>query len=403
MIDEGIFDGDVVVIKKQSVAENGQTVVAIIDDNEATLKKLYKEKTRFRLEPRNQTMLPFFRKEVEIRGVVVQVIRNIQSEEEYKPKQKTKNGFNTIDLFAGVGGIRLGFENAGFKTVFANDFEPHCKDTYDLNFKDSKLIVEDIRKIGIDDLPKFDFLLGGFPCQAFSIAGYRHGFKDKKDRGNLFFDIARIIEARKPGGFLLENVKNLKSHDSGKTFEVIEKTLEDLGYYVKSKVLNTMEYGNVPQNRERIYIVGFKNKNYFKNFEFPKSVKLTKKVTDLLEKNVAKKYYYNDKPLYERLKGSVKEEGKVYQWRRQYVRENKSGVCPTLTANMGTGGHNVPIIKDKKGIRKLTPLECFRLQGFPKDYILPTLADSALYKQAGNSVSVPVIEAVAKQMMKAMD
>lgn len=405
MIDEGIFDGDVVVIKKQSVAENGQTVVAIIDDNEATLKKLYREKSRFRLEARNQTMLPFYRKEVEVRGVVVQVIRNIQPEEEDKPKpkQKTKHGFDTIDLFAGVGGIRLGFENAGFKTVFANDFEPQCKDTYDLNFKDSKLIVEDIRKIGIDDLPKFDFLLGGFPCQAFSIAGYRHGFKDKKDRGNLFFDIARIIEARKPEGFLLENVKNLKSHDSGKTFEVIEKTLEDLGYFVKSKVLNTMEYGNVPQNRERIYIVGFKNKNYFDKFEFPKPVKLKKKVTDLLEKNAPEKYYYNGKPLYDRLKNDVKEEGKVYQWRRQYVRENKSGVCPTLTANMGTGGHNVPIIKDKKGIRKLTPLECFRIQGFPKDYILPTLADSALYKQAGNSVSVPVIEAVAKQMMKAME
>ena len=403
MIDEGIFDGDIVVIKKQSVAENGQTVVAIIDDNEATLKKLYREKTRFRLEPRNQSMLPFYRKEVEVRGVVVQVIRNIQFEEEFKPKQKTKHGFDTIDLFAGVGGIRLGFENAGFKTVFANDYEPQCKDTYDLNFKDSKLIVEDIRKIGIDDLPKFDFLLGGFPCQAFSIAGYRHGFKDKKDRGNLFFDIARIIEARKPEGFLLENVKNLKSHDSGKTFEIIEKTLEDLGYFVKSKVLNTMEYGNVPQNRERIYIVGFKNKHYFENFEFPKLVKLTKKVTDLLEKNVPEKYYYNGKPLYKRLRDFVKEEGKVYQWRRQYVRENKSGVCPTLTANMGTGGHNVPIIKDKKGIRKLTPLECFRIQGFPKDYILPTLADSALYKQAGNSVSVPVIEAVAKQMMKAME
>lgn len=403
MVDEGIFDGDIVVIKKQSVAENGQTVVAIIDDNEATLKKLYREKSRFRLEPRNQSMLPLYRKEVEVRGVVVQVIRNIQLEEKYKKKQKTEHGFNTIDLFAGVGGIRIGFEKAGFKTVFANDFEPQCKETYNLNFKDSKLIVEDIRKIGIDDLPKFDFLLGGFPCQAFSIAGYRHGFKDKKDRGNLFFDIARIIEVRKPEGFLLENVKNLKSHDSGKTFKVIEKTLKDLGYYVKSKVLNTMEYGNIPQNRERIYIVGFKNRNYFENFEFPKPVKLTKKVTDLLEKNVSEKYYYNGKPLYEKLKDSVKEEGKVYQWRRQYVRENKSGVCPTLTANMGTGGHNVPIIKDKKGIRKLTPLECARIQGFPKDYKLPKLADSALYKQFGNSVSVPVVEAVAKQMMKAME
>ncbi|KKS27174.1 MAG: Cytosine-specific methyltransferase [Candidatus Yanofskybacteria bacterium GW2011_GWC2_41_9] len=404
MIDEGIFNGDIVVIKKQSVAENGQTVVAIIDDNEATLKKLYKEKTRFRLEPRNQNMLPFFRKEVEVRGVVVQVIRNISTEEEKKPQKKTKHGFRTIDLFAGVGGIRIGFENAGFKTVFANDFEPQCKETYDLNFKDSKLVVEDIRKIGIDDLPNFDFLLGGFPCQPFSIAGYRQGFNDKKNRGNLFFDIVRIIDARKPEGFLLENVKNLKSHDKGNTFKTIEEMLKTLGYHVKTKVLNSMEYGNVPQNRERVYIVGFKNKDYYEKFRFPEPAKLTTKITDLLEKNVPEKYYYNGKPLFKKLQGNIKEEGKVYQWRRQYVRENKSGVCPTLTANMGTGGHNVPIIKDKRGIRKLTPLECARIQGFPADYKLPHgIADSALYKQFGNSVTVTVVESVAKQMMKAMN
>lgn len=301
----------------------------------------------------------------------------------------------TIDLFAGVGGIRLGFEKAGFKTVFANDFEPKCKDTYDLNFKDSKLFVEDIRKIIIDDLPDFNFLLGGFPCQAFSIAGYRHGFNDKKDRGNLFFDIARIIELRQPTGFMLENVKNLKNHDGGKTFEVILRTLKDLGYYVKEKVLNTMEYGNIPQNRERIYIVGFKSKKHYDKFEFPDPVKLTVKIADLLETEVPEKYYYNDKPLYEKLKNLITNEGQVYQWRRQYVRENKSGVCPTLTANMGTGGHNVPIIKDWRGIRKLTPIECARLQGFPLDYELPQIADSALYKQFGNSVSVPVVEAIA--------
>ncbi|MBU1164567.1 transcriptional repressor LexA [Patescibacteria group bacterium] len=391
MVDEGIFDGDIVVIKKQSVAENGQTVVAIIDDNEATLKKLYREDNRFRLQPANQKLLPIYRKEIEVRGVVVKIIRDIVD-------QTQDIGCRTLDLFAGVGGVRLGFEKAGFKTVFANDFEKQCKETYDLNFKDSKLIVEDIRKIGIDDLPEFDFLLAGFPCQAFSIAGYRHGFKDKKDRGNLFFDIARILEAKKPAGFLLENVKNLKGHDQGKTFDIISKTLKDFGYHIKSKVLNSMEYGNVPQNRERIYIVGFKNKKYFDNFNFPKPKKLSVKVTDLLEKNVNDKYYYNGKPLYTRLKNDIKEEGKVYQWRRKYVRENKKGVCPTLTANMGMGGHNVPIIKDKKGIRKLTPRECARLQGFPKNYKHPVMADSTLYKQFGNSVTVPVVEAVAKQI-----
>lgn len=401
MIDEGIFDGDIVIIKKQSVADNGQTVVAIIDENEATLKKLYREKERFRLEPRNPHMKPLFRTDVEIRGVVVKVISNIQDDPD--TLAKTKHGFRTLDLFAGVGGIRIGFENAGFKTVFANDFEKKCEDTYNLNFKKTKLIVEDIRKIGIDDLPEFDFLLGGFPCQAFSIAGYREGFKDKKERGNLFFDIARIIESKKPEGFLLENVKNLKTHDQGRTFEVIEKTLRDLGYHIHTKVLNTAEYGNVPQNRERIYIVGFKNKNYFDKFEFPKPVKLTKKVADILEKNVPEKYYYNGKTLYEKIKNTITDKNKVYQWRRKYVRENKSGVCPTLTANMGMGGHNVPIIKDGRGIRKLTPLECFRLQGFPEGYKLPDIADSALYKQAGNSVSVPVIEAIAKQMKKAME
>jgi DNA (cytosine-5)-methyltransferase 1 len=404
MIEEGIFDGDIVVIKKQSVAENGQTVVAVIDDNEATLKKIYREKDRYRLQPANQALLPFYRKEVEIRGVVVQIIRDMQSQPKAQPatKKPSKPGFRTLDLFAGVGGIRIGFERNGFETVFANDFEAACKRTYDLNFPTAKLVVEDIRKIGIEDLPEFDFLLGGFPCQAFSIAGYRQGFKDEKGRGNLFFDVARIIEARKPQGFLLENVKNLKAHDGGKTFQIIQDTLEDLGYHIKTKVLNTMEYGNVPQNRERIYIVGFRNKAFAERFEFPEPVKLTVKVSHLLEKNVPEKYYYNGKPLFKKLAKAITEEGKVYQWRRQYVRENKSGVCPTLTANMGMGGHNVPLVKDKKGIRKLTPLECARIQGFPSDYVLPQIADSLLYKQFGNSVSVPVLERIAKQMKLAM-
>lgn len=318
-------------------------------------------------------------------------------------KSDTNKKFRTLDLFAGVGGIRLGFEKAGFTTVFANDFDKYCKDTYDLNFQDSKLFVDDIKNIKTADLPKFDYILGGFPCQAFSIAGYRHGFNDKKGRGNLFFEIARIIEDRKPDGFMLENVKNLKGHDGGKTFEIIMKTLNDLGYYVKSQVLNSMEYGNMPQNRERIYIVGFKNKKQYDNFNFPEPLKLKIKITDLLEKEVDKKYYYNNKPLYEKLKDFVVKEGVVYQWRRQYVRENKSGVCPTLTANMGMGGHNVPIIKDKNGIRKLTPLECFRIQGFPKAYKLPkNISDANLYKQAGNSVTVTTVEAVAKKMMEAI-
>lgn len=397
MIEDGIFNGDVVVIKKQTSAENGQTVVAIIDENEATLKKLYREKNGFRLQPANQTLLPLFRKEVHVRGIVIKIIRN------FSTQTQRINQLKTIDLFAGVGGIRLGFEKAGFETTFANDFEIQCKGTYDLNFDGTKLFIEDIKKINEKKLPDFDFLLGGFPCQAFSIAGNREGFDDKKGRGNLFYDVARILKEKHPMGFMLENVKNLKGHDNGNTFKVILGTLEDLGYHVKFKVLNSMEYGNVPQNRERIYIVGFKDIKHFEKFDFPKQVILTKKISDLLENNVAEKYYYNNKPLYEKLKNDVIDKNTVYQWRRKYVRENKKGVCPTLTANMGMGGHNVPIIRDKKGIRKLTPLECARIQGFPINYKLPkNISDSSLYKQFGNSVTVPVVEAVAKQIKKAI-
>ncbi len=402
MIDEGIFDGDIVIIKHQTSAQNGQTVVAIVDDNKATLKKIYREDNKIRLQPANQTMLPLIRKEVEIRGVVWSVQRNMNSNIDDSVPVITTKKWRTIDLFAGVGGIRLGFEKAGFSTVFANDFEAKCADTYNQNFNTAKLVVEDITKIHAKDIPDCDFVLGGFPCQAFSIAGYRRGFDDDKGRGNLFFDIARIIKEKQPIGFLLENVKNLKSHDGGNTFRIIEQTLADLGYHIKFKVLNSMEYGNVPQNRERIYIVGFKDKSKIEAFEFPKPVPLTKTVKDILEKDVNEKYYYNGKPLYEKIKDDINEEGQVYQWRRKYVRKNKKGVSPTLTANMGMGGHNVPIIFDGKGVRKLTPRECFRLQGFPDSYKLPSISDSALYKQAGNSVSAPVLERIAMQMIKVL-
>lgn len=309
------------------------------------------------------------------------------------------NEFRTLDLFAGVGGVRLGFEKAGFKTIFANDFDKTCKDTYDLNFDEPKLVVEDINKLDIKTIPEFDILLGGFPCQAFSVAGYRKGFKDEKGRGNLFFKIAEILEKRKPEAFFLENVKNLKNHDKGKTFKVIKKTLEDLGYYIKSKVLNSMTHGNIPQNRERIFIVGFLDKKKAEAFDFPNEIHLTKNFREFTANEAENKYYYNDKPLYKKVKNDINSELTVYQWRRKYVRANKKGVVPTLTANMGLGGHNVPIIKNHKGIRKLTPRECFLLQGFPQNFKLPkNLADSKLYHQAGNSVTISVVQRIAENM-----
>lgn len=307
-------------------------------------------------------------------------------------------GLRTIDLFAGVGGIRLGFENAGFNTVFANDANKYCKETYDSNFDNPRLIIKDIWEVDIEDIPEFDILVGGFPCQAFSIAGYRQGFEDERVGGNLFFRIAEIIEKRKPKAFLLENVKNLKSHDKGKTFKIIIKTLEELGYHLKYEVLNGMDYGNIPQNRERIFIVGFLDKSKADSFNFPEKIELSRSFKEFLEGQPSGKYYYNDKPLYPKIKDKISSKDSVYQWRRKYVRENKKGVVPTLTANMGRGGHNVPIIRDRNGIRKLTPKECFLIQGFPKDYKLPRISDSELYHQAGNSVVVPVVQRIAEKM-----
>lgn len=324
-----------------------------------------------------------------------------------------KPPLKTIDLFAGVGGIRLGFEEAGFSSVYANDIDDKCKITYDLNSKTTKLTLKDISKRShreyssvLDDILQLDYdvLLGGFPCQAFSIAGYRQGFQDSKGRGDLFFYIAEIIEKTRPKAFLLENVKNLKNHDNNKTYEIIKETLTSLGYSVQERVMNSMEYGDVPQNRERIYIVGFQSDKYARQFQFPEKIKLETGIKDVLETNVDEYFFYDNKPLWNKISEFPFKENVVYQWRRKYIRENKSNVCPTLTANMGTGGHNVPIIFDGKRVRKLTPRECFRMQGFSDDFKLPdTISRSSLYKQAGNSVSVPVIRRIAQEMKKAMD
>lgn len=311
------------------------------------------------------------------------------------PKNRP-NTLKAIDLFAGIGGIRLGFSQAfkeDIEFVFSSEIDKYAQKTYYVNFKE--IPHGDITKIDEKEIPTHDILLAGFPCQAFSIAGKRLGFEDT--RGTLFFEVARIIKYHKPKVVFLENVKGFVNHDKGNTFKVVKETLEELGYKVFTKVLNAKDFG-VPQNRERIYIVGFLDDV---EFEFPQSFELETKITDVLESKVASKYYYNGKPLFDRIKEDITNENSIYQWRRQYVRENKSAVCPTLTANMGTGGHNVPIIKDKHGIRKLTPRECANFQGFPNNFVLPKdLVDSQLYKQCGNSVVVSVIKHIAKDIKK---
>ncbi len=317
-------------------------------------------------------------------------------------KKDTLEGLTFIDLFAGIGGIRLGFESLGAKCVFSSEFDTNVQKTYEANFWE--IPHWDITKIKEKEIPSHDILLWGFPCQAFSIAGHRKGFEDT--RGTLFFDVARIIKYHKPRAFLLENVKWLINHDKGKTLATILKVLKDLWYHVIYQVLNTMEYTNVPQNRERVIIVGFNIKKVpdYANFKFPQKVTLQKTIKDIIDhdKKDNKYYYWKTHPYYKELVKSIKSADTVYQRRRHYVRENKNNVCPTLTANMGTGWHNVPLIKDKFGIRKLVPRECLRFQWYSEDYILPPLADSKLYYQIWNSVTVPLMKRVAECMAKVL-
>ncbi|NBK96961.1 MAG: DNA (cytosine-5-)-methyltransferase [Erysipelotrichia bacterium] len=321
--------------------------------------------------------------------------------------------FKCASFFAGVGGIDLGFKNIGFETIYANEFDKNAIQTYEYNY-DLKVDHRDIHEV-VNDLnnhidpfkqKKINILLAGFPCQAFSIAGYREGFEDKKGRGGLFFEVMKIIRQMKPEVVFLENVKNLVSHDHGKTYKIIKEALKSERYYIKELVMNSMFYGNVPQNRERIYIVAFKDKKKREQFHFPYPIELEKKLSDVIDfkHKVDERYYYTEKfKHFDEIKDKITSQNTVYQWRRVYVRENKNNVCPTLTANMGTGGHNVPLILTDYGIRKLTPHECFALQGFNDDYKLPPyLAISHLYKQAGNSVSVSVIERIAKEILKVL-
>ena len=314
--------------------------------------------------------------------------------------------FRCASFFAGVGGIDLGFGKAGFDVVYANEICEKASLTFNQNHE-IELDTRDIRNIRSSEIPDFDVMLAGFPCQAFSVAGYRQGFDDEKGRGNLYFELERIMEDKKPSVVLLENVKNLVGHDKGRTFSIIRNSMQSLGYEIHHKVMNACDYGDIPQNRERIYVVGFLDSGISDCFKFPDKVQLETTIGDIFdfEERVDDRYYYReDAYMYPDLKREVTSNETVYQWRRKYVRENKSKLCPTLTANMGTGGHNVPLILTAHGIRKLTPKECFMIQGFDTTFELPDkVANSHLYKQAGNSVVVPVIRRIAKSIISAIN
>lgn len=314
-----------------------------------------------------------------------------------------------IDLFAGIGGFHFAMDGKA-ECVFASEWDKNARITYEANWgeelkRNGVTFGGDITAINFNEMPDFDIMCGGFPCQPFSIAGKQLGFQHAT-QGTLFFTLLELIKLKQPKVVFLENVKNLGSHDGGNTFKVILGSLEEAGYKVHHQILNGSTHGNVPQNRERIFIVAFKDSNAFEKFSFPEKVELTKSLVDCLEKKQVDAAFYQtnlSSPSVQKMVEGVVKKDTIYQYRRYYMRENKSGVCPTLTANMGTGGHNVPLILDDWGIRKLTPRECLNFQGFPESFVIPSqLKNSALYKQAGNSVVVPVVTRIAEQIMKAL-
>ena len=321
-----------------------------------------------------------------------------------KENDKKQNNLKFIDLFAGTGAFSLVLKNnknnINFDCVFANDMMDCSKKIYELNNPYHTFCSKDLNTINIDDIPPHNILCGGFPCQPFSIAGEKKGFNDQ--RSNVFWKIIEILKKHTPEFIILENVKNLKSHDKGNTFKIIENNLKEIGYNIKTSILDTSKITCVPQHRERIYIIGFRDKKIYDQFNFDFKEKEKGNINDFLEKNIDSKYYYTNRfKVFNEIEKNVTKnisENIIYQYRRFYVRENKNNCCPTLTANMGSGGHNVPLLKDNNGIRKLTPRECFNLQGFPSNYKLPNISDSNLYKLAGNAVSVPVVELIINKL-----
>ena len=317
------------------------------------------------------------------------------------------NKIRFIDLYAGIGGIRLGFqkafkENAEF--VFSNEIDKNASNTYNENFKDDP--IGDITKIKPSTIKDFDILLAGFPCQAFSIAGKRKGLEDA--RGTHFYKVAKIIDAKRPTAFLLENVRHFKTHDNGRTFETLERILtKDLKYTLYSDFLNAKDFG-LPQNRERIFMVGFREPIHF---EFPKPVKKTETVGDILEKNVAGEFFLSQKYLDTLKRHRQRHEGKGNGF--GYIVLNKNDIANTLV--LGGMGRERNLIKDIDSLRKsgrkdansesircLTPRECLRLQGFDDSFKFK-VPKTHLYNQAANSVAVPVIKQIALQMKKALD
>ena len=314
-----------------------------------------------------------------------------------RKKKSPETPIKFIDLFAGIGGIRIAFERAGAECVFSSEWNKFAQQTYEKNF--GELPVGDIHEILASDIPDFDVLCAGFPCQPFSIAGVSkklslnkpHGFDDET-QGTLFYEILRILKEKKPAAFFLENVKNLEKHDKGKTFSVIQDALMAAGYSFSYKVINAKSL--VPQNRERIFMVGFRDPEI--GFTFPKIPDLKPQILDILEQNVPEKYTLTDH-LWEYLQNYA-EKHRLKGNGFGYGLVDVTNHCRTLSARYFKDGSEILIPQEGKNPRRLTPRECARLQGYPDSFIIP-VSDTQAYKQFGNSVAVPLVEILAKQVV----
>ncbi len=310
---------------------------------------------------------------------------------------------SVVSLFAGIGGICLGFKQAGFRIVWANEKDAAACRTYRYNFGSEYLLEGDIRKIDMHRLPKADVLAAGFPCQSFSIGGKEKGFNDP--RGKLFFEVVRAIDAIHPPVVFLENVENLMEHDGGRTFQVIYASLVEQGYILRYQPMATHEYANIPQTRRRIYIVAFRDYEMCQRFSYPEAVPLTTTLSQFLDTDSEQHeiYYYRaDNEFDEYIRNNVTDPKYLYRVYNGSLRKLTNSKSPTLTASMSTP-RNAAVLKDAWGVRRLTLRESLRLQGFPPEFYFPnTIKLEDAYKQIGNSVSVPVITNIAKQIYTAL-
>lgn len=306
--------------------------------------------------------------------------------------------FTVGSMFAGIGGICLGFKQAGASLVWANELDKHACITYRNNFGGEYLVEGDIQNIDTATIPYVDILTAGFPCQSFSSVGLLKGFEDP--RGNLFFETARVIKAKEPQVVFLENVANLVKHDTGKTFNVIFSTLAELGYFVRYEVMNAVDYG-IPQQRNRIYIVAFKSKNLEERFTYPKPRELQKTALEFFDKNLDNDYFSMEHhKKIEEMRAFMTDRSKVYRFTDWGISSGKSNICPTLLAAMGSPYERIPFFWDGDIIRKITPREAARLQGFPEDFIFTERTIRQTYKQIGNSVCVPIVREIAANVLK---